>query len=592
MTVCRKWLRDNGVRLFLAGLLLLVSLVTFWSRLPPSLGIHDNTVADLLQARHCIDDGVCASAGQRSTFGGLRQGGVWPAFLVLCVRGGLDIDGVARLVVLLAALAVALLTFAASARRQYAVGILAGTCFMAGLVVVRTVMDIQWNPSLLPLPMTLFMVLLAAGFARGHWALWAGAALVGALAAQIHLLALLPLAVAVLVGFFFPPARKGLAAGVGLLLVTASLLLFSWDALTLGWQAVASGLAGGSETAFHQQMGPMVVLLLVSVAGAWVSWREWRVPGTLSLLTLYVSGCAVALLALSVGGGIALVPHYLVPFLPGMAWTLAVAAGSLAAGVATRPVLVPGALVLALATGIVLVTTQSVESATEHSFADAREVAAALRADGVRDLATAACQVRAAQRFHLLAGLSVEMPVGDPLVPCARRTPPLLVLHTPRAPDRPLPKGWRVVPSGAGWLVILPRVERLDWAGGWRLGAHGRVPVGPGLDPACTEPGMPAARGMCGTDLGVPVSWRIPVSASNPNALTVHAVSGAGRPGGSFAVRRTPEALEATWQAGVAGRFDALGLPLILLVGPEEAALARVLAGAQARAQTSSAPRQ
>jgi hypothetical protein len=284
------------------------------------------------------------------------------------------------------------------------------------------------------------------------------------------------------------------------------------------------------------------------------------------------------LLLLSLVGGIALVPHYLVPFLPGIALVIGIALTSWPPAWGSRQLgplqlLVWGrvAAVAVLVTAAVgLADSSAVEPPTEHSFADARALSLELEGFGVSDLRTAACRIRAPQRFHLLAGLATELPAGDLSMACDPDAEDLLVIHSVTPPGKDYPEGWRAIRSGEQWLHIIPRRPHLDWHGARRSGSEGYVAVSPGLDPTCHTPAMPVVYGMCDHDLGSDVALRVPVQASHPEAMNVVVLTGRHRATTHVAVTRHADKLDIHWIPGIPGRFDVLGLPLVVLLGPDE----------------------
>jgi len=557
-------------------------------RLPSSLGIHDNTVTDLIQARHCLEEGICTTAGQRTTFGGLPQGGVWPAWLLLCLRAGLDIDGVAAANAVLTALAAAIVAWLAARRRGAVAGILAAIIYIASIQVSRTVLDIQWNPSLLPLPAALFLAAMFFHFESRDWRWTAAAGLLGALLCQTHLIGGVLCLVAFACVLLVPPKRPLLAAGSAGLAIVSSILFLSRDAVMQAWSLLSAGSLGeGATTVFRQQSGPIALLVTtvaISLLGSWLGRHEQRETGERALYLL-VGSAAALLLGFSVSGDVALVPHYMVAFLPGfalvVAWTMVRPVEEPDGGPACVPlfhgILRGAAASLSLAITIVCGLMNPVLPGTEHSFADARSLANELPRWGIHNLHEAACRLRAPQRFHLLSGLSLELPQGDLGQPCDRGERELFVLHSALTRPESLPAGWEVLPSGDRWLWLIPRNAHVDWFTAMRIESDGVTTIGPALDPDCSTPGMPVVHGMCDAPLGGLGRLRLPAAALDLSTMKVRTVVGAHRSNTDVRSTKAEGYLEVSWEAGIEGRFDFMALPLVVLLAPEESLLGEVL---------------
>jgi len=534
----------------------LVAAAAFLWALPLPLPVHDNTVRDLLLAQECLRGDGCPLEGQSAAFGGLYQGGMWKLVLAALQALGLGPDGAARLIALLAALAVVVTFLVGRSLMGETAGLVAAALLILGLGLNPTVLNILWNPSLLPLPTALLLACgIGAARTRSTGA-WLGLGLATSLTLQSHVIALVWLPAILVLAHHRPPARRLAAWGGGAALFLGSLAAFSLHALIRSGQGLAAYLAsgGGPDTPGAGDGAWFSALFGVALVPGGLLWRfsgrldEPRRAAVRSLVLLVVGSLGL-LLAGALITGWRFVPQYPVAFLPGLALLLGGAAGL----AAVRPSLVHSgspsarraltglAVLLLLVAALVTATRKKVPAITRHTYRDAQIVAEILPELGLETLAEARLRLRSPQRFFLLSALELHLPPGDREAAAAglHKDPTLLFLiPSSTAPPTAPPSSWRVVPSArAGqWLYLVPRTPVLCWEGARatvlsgvaRGGAVTRNLSG-ASDQTCARPGYPAGTGMCAVE---PLrSMRVSVPLCNPTTAPGNASAGLGAAG-------------------------------------------------------------
>ncbi|MBM4356234.1 MAG: hypothetical protein FJ109_21000, partial [Deltaproteobacteria bacterium] len=226
-----KWHRKGPW--IVAAVVLAASLWALTDGAPAEIPVAQDTVRDLLLARQCNSDGGCPGLGASTSVPELHQGTLWIRYLAAMERLGLGLQGVRGVSLACAALALALLAFVATLAAGSGAGF--GTAGLALLFLALSpeLPEVQWNPSLLPLPATLLLaasVLVVEGAGRSAVAGCLLAGLSFGVMAQLHPASLfvLPGLVAVL-GVKRPKHWPVVYLGTGLLVALP--FLFSVEAL-------------------------------------------------------------------------------------------------------------------------------------------------------------------------------------------------------------------------------------------------------------------------------------------------------------------------------------------------------------------------
>ena len=148
----------------------LVAALLLLAPLPADPVADSDTARDLLQARACLDEGLCFTAGPAARLPGVRHGALWIHFLVAGLAAGMTLAGLVRIAFLLLAIGVAL--WYRTARRRWG----AGLAWAGALALVPALGWLQGyplfiNPALSALPLLVLWAALveAASGERPGW---------------------------------------------------------------------------------------------------------------------------------------------------------------------------------------------------------------------------------------------------------------------------------------------------------------------------------------------------------------------------------------------------------------------------------------
>lgn len=421
--------------------------------------LHADTGRDWVLARQCVELGRCSMAGPSASFRGLTHGGLWIHLLSICQAAGLGIAG-ARAVTLALHAAAAALIAAAPARlcRWPGAGVACWAIYLAASAWAIEAPAL-WNPSALPLPLSLFWICALGVAAQGGVAAAAAAGAALALSIDAHV-ACAPLALLLLGVIAAAAARPALSTLAALGALAATLAVSSPGALIadagalLGAAPLAAGLASAALA-----------------AGAALRRRvRARAPEDRARATLAL-GCvlfAIPLLGGALLTGHPLAPRYLAPAVPATAVLAGRGIRILLDRAGARARVAGGALASLLLLG----AAASAIRQPGWRAADAERLAARFAERGT-DYADLVRSLRGPHAARLLTMLAAFAPrsaprAGEP--PRSREPAPredLLVVRASRsALPRALPPGWEGIDLGAGALAVVRRapayVDRSD----------------------------------------------------------------------------------------------------------------------------------
>lgn len=234
-----------------------------------------DTLNDDHLVRACLEHEDCRTRGATVSFGTLVQGGSWHELRAAAGALGLSRTGLHRLLLLLDALSLLLIAFAAFRLAGAGVAVLAVAAWLALDNVVESPGVLLWNyrPILwLAAIMTGLGLSLARGAGPGTAAL-AGA--LSAILAGCHLVGLTLAGPLLLVVLLLGPRRLAGAAafGAAFLAVTLAGSLDAWSANLRAFSTLAPRPAGGQETALAAFC---FLLALLPACAAWIGPRERR----------------------------------------------------------------------------------------------------------------------------------------------------------------------------------------------------------------------------------------------------------------------------------------------------------------------------
>lgn len=430
-----------------------VSAAWLWLRFLPA-PLHRDTVRDLLLARDLTDGRLLHLSGAWTSFGQLHQGVLWLDVLGMARELGLGPPAVHYLA-LVSIVAAALVVLLVARRHLHLSRPLAAAAAVAFALLVRfaTELPILWNPTLLPLPLALLLLLTVASVERTRLLDAAFAGVLLAACIDLHVVAF---GLAGLLAFVFAamaprPWRTVAVAG----------------AACFGAMLLDSPVATIADVLFFLTKEPVLVGLagIVPIAG-WALRGRMRALSALGrsrAVILVWFGLFAAILVLSILPGpghrnILYQPRYLIPFLPGgilgLALGLDLAIGRLApAGLRSLAGWAVAGLLLALTMRPASVASaQAVKRGVR--LADLPRIEATVRHHGLhaQDLLR---HLYAVRRGMLVGALATVDPA--PWTPPAPNGPDLLVLRVPPGHEVPRLPGAETSPLTDGaHLVVWP----------------------------------------------------------------------------------------------------------------------------------------
>jgi hypothetical protein len=406
-------------------------LLELWVGPPP---LHEDTARDLLIARDCVDAGRCAMSGPTTSFGGLTQGALWIHVLEVSRAAGLGLRGVRAIVLGLASAAAVLIAFTPRRFCGWSAGPAAWAVSLAAIAATIELPTL-WNPSALPLPLSLFHVALISLAATGGARLAGAVGIALALAIDAHVVCavLLPFTLGVLVATAERPVLATCVAGV---LLVGTALVSSVGAVMADFPILIA--------AWWPSSVALAVSLLLGLA---MRRRARAASATGRVRAVLVAACgyfvATAVLAV-VATRHPLAPRYIAPIVPAAA---ILAAGAAIGAFGRRPPgprrALAGNVAVVLAVALVALFARRPPRQPQWTALDAEALAPSLSARGwtFGDLYS---HLRGPQAHALLAALGPSLPAPDG-TPHLHALDDLLLLKAPRS---------RVQASGAEeWIL-------------------------------------------------------------------------------------------------------------------------------------------
>lgn len=445
---------------------------------PAELSADCDTTRDLLLARACQTEEVCAMRGSDTTVPGVAFSGLWPIHLAFLGEMGLAVDGSYRLGVGLLVAGLLLLTLAAEAIAGRTVG------FALGLlgVLAHTKMAYWlylWNPSTVLLPSVAFFCSLVVVVHSRHWGAYAAASLFLALAMALHPVAVLLALSLPWVFVLHPPRRPVASVLAALVAVVTPFYAFSRDAVVVLVREVATGaLAGGIEKESQSLPGwetiGVALVLLISLLGLiWFRRQRDDMLGTLlkSPTTALLAGClapaVLSLYILAVANRM-WVDRYMVFMLPGALLAVAVVARaasrrcpwSLPISDGPRRWLGPllPLLVAALVSGFLLDGAKPLPKT--WSYRDGDAAARNLRDRGIGDFGTALAATVAPGIRPFFTALRPYL-AGERASSSATYDGPGVLFAATRVDQESIPEEWRVRTRPDGSVLVAIPVANL-----------------------------------------------------------------------------------------------------------------------------------